>query len=440
MEFKREKKLQQLIDSKKNGLVKVITGVRRCGKSYLLDPIFKRYLLEEGVKEDHIITFAFDFDEDLDKLIPFFPEEPVKIQISKTEYVINSRKFRAYINSLISDQEDYYLLFDEVQLLENFVGTLNGYLKHPNYDVYVTGSNSKFLASDIETQFRGRGDPIRMQPLTYKEIYNGVGGDKAELLENYLRYGGLPLCVLSENDEKKESYLKTTYQTTYRKDLLERHKIKNIKEFEELVKVVASVIGSPINVERIKNTFNSKEHSKIAPKTISRFLDYLSDSFLTSSCEKYDIKGRKYIGATSKIYFTDVGIRNAILNFRQSEKTHLMENVIYEELLYRGFNVDVGSVEIYAKCGNKKDNKSYSKKKLEVDFVCNKGSEKIYIQSAFNIEEESKKEQEEKSLDNIPDSFKKIIITYGQLKPYYNEKGYLIMGLIDFLLDDKYII
>jgi len=435
MEFSRTKKLQELIASKGNHMIKIITGLRRCGKSYLLDPIFKNYLLSQGIKEDHIIIFSFDFDEDIDKLEQFFPEEPTKIHVkgTKDSYVINSKKFRAYINSATQNDGSYYLLLDEVQLLDNFAGTLNGFLKHDNYDVYVTGSNSKFLSSDIATEFRGRGDVIRLYPLTFKELYEVLGGDKGDLLDDLLRYGGLPLCVLSTTDEQKEKYLVSAYDTIYARDILERRSIRHEVEFKELTEIAASTVGSLTNTDNIANTFRSKENSSISNNTVSKYLSALEDAFVIAKVKRYNVKGRKYIASPCKYYFGDLGIRNAVLRFRQFERTHLMENLIYIELLERNFQVDVGMVEKY----EFNESETYTKKALEVDFVANKGSQRFYIQSAYSIEDDDKKTQEERSLDTIDDSFKRIIIVYGSLKPYYNEKGYLIIGLIDFLLDEN---
>lgn len=435
MEFSRSKKLQELIDSKGNHMIKIVTGLRRCGKSYLLDHIFKNYLLSQGVKERHIISFAFDFDEDIDKLEKYFPEEPTKIPVKgkKDTYVINSKKFRAYIQDVTKEKGDYYLLLDEVQILENFAGTLNGFLRHEEYDVYVTGSNSKFLSSDIATEFRGRGDVIHLYPLTFKEIYETCGGDKSDLLDSVLRYGGLPLCVLSETDEQKEKYLLSAYDTIYARDILERRNIKHESEFKELTEITASSVGSLTNTEKIANTFRSKENSSISSNTVSKYLSALEDAFVISKANRYDVKGRKYIASPCKFYFGDLGIRNAIISFRQFERTHLMENLIYNELLARNYQVDVGMVEKYVI----NQTGTYTQKNLEIDFVANKGSQRFYIQSAFSIEDEDKRIQEESSLGVIDDSFKKVIIVYGSMKPYYNEKGYLIIGLIDFLLDEN---
>lgn len=438
MEFSRQNKLNELIASQNNHMIKIITGLRRCGKSYLLNTIFKNYLLANKVKESNIITFAFDFDEDIDKLDKYYEDEPTKVHIKGTKnlYNINSKKFRAYIKELTKKKGFYYLLLDEVQYLENFSGTLNGFLNYENYDVYVTGSNSKFLSSDIATEFRGRGDVIKLYPLSYKEIYETLKGDKNNLLYDYLKYGGLPLCVLSKTNEKKERYLETLYNTIYTKDLIEHSRIKNEDELKELMEVVSSSIGALTSTDNIANTFSSKKHSHISNVTVAKYLSFVEDSFLILKTKRYNIKGRKYIGSPYKYYFTDLGIRNVVLNFRQFEITHLMENLIYNELLYRGFNVDVGVVNSYKK--NKTGTNSL--KFLEVDFVANKGSKKYYIQSAYSIEEEKKKEQEEKSLMNIDDSFAKIIIVHDDIKPYYNDKGILIIGLLNFLLDDHLIV
>lgn len=433
MEINRNKKLQEIIDSKENGFIKVITGMRRCGKSYLMNHLFYNYLLKIGIKKSHIIQFAFDSDEDIDLLDSYFPNEKTRIKKNKNEYYINSKKFRSYIKEKITEEGMYYLLLDEIQTLENFSATLNSYLRHDNYDVYVTGSNSKLLSSDIATEFRGRGDIIHLQPLTFKEIYDAIGGDKRDLLDNYLIFGGLPQCVLAMNNEKRISFLKEIYSTTYIKDLKDRNRINNEQQFEELFSILASNISSLTNPEKISNTFKSKEKVDISSTTIKNYISYLENAYLISKSERYDIKGRKYISTPSKYYFTDLGLRNAVINFRQNEKTHLMENLIYNELINRGFQVDIGAVEKYI------PNKSgtYSKSYLEIDFIANRGYEKYYIQSAFSIEDEYKKNQEEKSLNETNDSFQKIIIVYDSIIRYRNENGILFIGLLDFLMDDN---
>lgn len=434
MEFKRTKKLDELISKENNHMIKIITGIRRCGKSYLMEHLFKDYLLKKGIPASNIIEFSFDFGEDIDLLDSYFPDEETRIHVrgTKDEYVINAKKFRAFISERTRGDGLYYLLLDEVQKLDNFAETLNGFLRHENLDVYVTGSNSKFLSSDIATEFRGRGSVIALQPLTFKEIYDAVGGDKSELLDEYMRYGGLPLCVLSNGDQNKEEYLREAYNTVYAKDIVERKKIRNKNQFKELVEIVSSSVGSLTNSERIANTFGSAEKSRISVVTVQNYLSYLEDAFIIKEAKRYNVKGRKYIGAPRKYYFSDLGVRNAVIGFRQFEKTHLMENLIYNELLYRGFLVDVGVIEKFEKNGNG----SYSKKNYEVDFVASRGSLKYYIQSAYSIEEKDKLDQEEKSLKDIEDSFKKIIVIFDTVRPYYNENGFLVMGLVYFLLDE----
>ena len=435
MEFSRNEKLKELISKENNQLIKIITGIRRCGKSYLLNHIFKRYLLEKGIREDHIIEFAFDFGDDIDRLDRYFPEEETRVHVksTKNDYMIHAKKFRAYIKELTAAGGQYYLLLDEVQKLENFPETLNGFLHYDNLDVYVTGSNSKFLSSDIATEFRGRGDVISLQPLTFREIYETAGGDKRELLDDYLRYGGLPLCVLAEGYQNKESYLMQAYETIYEKDILDRKRIKNAAEFRELAEIVSSSVGALTNPQKIANTFRTIKNSTIAVSTIQNYLRYLEDAFIIRNAKRYNVKGRKYIGAPGKYYFSDLGVRNAVIGFRQFEKTHLMENLLYNELLYRGFNVDVGIVEKYVM----NETGSYSRKNYEVDFVANRGSQRYYIQSAYTIEDDAKRLQEERSLKEIDDSFKKIIVVYDAMKPYYNTNGFLVIGLIDFLLDEN---
>ncbi len=437
MEFKREEYLNKLIRDMGNHMVKIVTGLRRCGKSYLLNKIFYRHLLEKGVKEENIIRFAFDFDDDIDKLDPFFPELPNKVKDDKGQLLVNSKKFRAYISSLIkNEQETYYLLLDEVQLLENFVGTLNGFLNHDNLEVYVTGSNSRFLSSDIATEFRGRGSVIYVQPLTFAEYYEAIGGEQREALLTYMRYGGLPLPSLMKEESAKQEYLSNLYRTIYLKDIKERNKIKKIEEFDNILSIMASLIGSATNPTKLANTFSSSLKSKITIETIRKYLNYLEDAYLLEKAQRYDVKGRKYIGSNEKYYFSDLGIRNSILNYRQVEPTHLMENLIYNELIHRGFLVDVGIVSknVRAKSGNG------AKEYYEVDFLASKGSERVYIQSAYSLPDEEKIKQEEQSLDNIKDSFDKVIITFDDFVTYHrNQKGYIVMNIMDFLLKKEYL-
>lgn len=413
MEFNRQTYLQKLINGKGNHLVKVITGIRRCGKSYLLFTMFTRYLAENGISQDHIIKIALDDIEN----------KPLR----------NATALYRHIKSLITDKEQYYILLDEIQYVDGFEEVLNSLLHIDNADTYVTGSNSKFLSSDIITEFRGRGDEIRIHPLSFKEYYEGLGGDKHARLDEYMRFGGLPIVALMNDDEKKISYLKNVFDKIYLSDLKQRHKIKNETEFDELLDVLASGIGTLTNAQKLSNTFRTVNHTPINPNTIKRYLDYYTDSFLVSRARRYDVKGRKYISTPAKYYFADIGLRNARLDFRQTEPTHIMENIIYNELVCRGYNVDVGVVEIYAtnSAGN-----SVSKQ-LEVDFVANKGYNRYYIQSAYAFYDESKKQQELASLINIPDAFERIIVVGSGGLPYRDDHGYKIIGLMDFLLSDN---
>lgn len=437
MEFKRQEYLDKLINHQGNKMVKIITGIRRCGKSYLLNNIFYNYLINNGVKKENIIRFGFDLDEDIDKLDGFYKEVNTKIKDENGNLVINSKKFRAYISTLIkNDDEKYYLLLDEVQLLENFVGTLNSYLNKENFELYVSGSNSKFLSSDIATEFRGRGDIIYIQPLTFEEYYSTIGGDKRNALFNYMKYGGLPSCALLNNDEEKQEYLLNVYKAIYLKDLIERNKIKKHEEFDDVLSIIASCIGSLTNPRKLANAFESNIQSKITPITIRKYIDYFIDSYLIKKAERYDVKGKKYIGSSSKYYFADLGIRNVLLNFRQFEPTHLMENLIYNELIHRGFLVDVGIVTKNEK--NKNNNGIIVN--YEVDFVINKGFKKYYIQSVYSLSAEEKIKQEEKSFDLLHDNFEKVIITFDDFVSYHlNEKGYVIMNIFEFLLNKGYI-
>lgn len=413
MRINRDLYLNRLISKKQNGLIKVVTGIRRCGKSYLLFEIFKKYLLECGVERDHIIEMAFDSFENMQYRDPevLFP----------------------YIKSLILDEKDYYILFDEIQLLGEFEAVLNGLLRIQNVDVYVTGSNAKFLSKDIITEFRGRGDEMHMNPLSFQEFMSVYEGNKYDGWNEYVLYGGLPSVVLLPSSEQKIEYLKRIFEETYINDIVGRHKVRNKAELEELLNILASGIGSLTNPRKLSNSFKSVKHIKISPQTINNYLDYLCDSFLISSAHRYDIKGKKYIGTPMKFYYTDIGLRNARINFRQLEETHTMENIIYNELITRGFNVDVGVVSIQ----RRDTDGNMIRRQLEVDFVCNKGSRRYYIQSALEIPTEEKMKQEEKSLLNIGDSFKKIIITKDMPAPMYNDDGILMMSIYDFLLNDE---
>lgn len=410
MEIKRNSYLKQLIERKNNGMIKIVTGIRRCGKSYLLFNIFKRYLLESGVTPDHIIEIALDGIEN--------------------EELRDPKMCFKYIKETIKDNENYYLLLDEVQFMPRFEEVMNSLLRIANIDVYVTGSNSKFLSSDIVTEFRGRGDEIRIYPLSFAEFFSVYEGDYEDAWQEYMIFGGLPQVAGFQSERQKSDYLKNIFANVYLKDVIERNKIQNAAEIGILVDVLASAIGAPTNPSKIAKTFASERQMRYTNKTISAHIDHLIDAFLISKASRYDIKGRKHIGANLKYYYTDLGLRNARLNFRQQEPTHIMENIVYNELLMRGYNVDVGIVEIFDqdKTGKR------IRKQLEVDFVVNRGSERYYVQVAYDMTSEEKQNQEFRSLRNIPDSFKKIVIVNGSKKPWRNEEGFIIMGMKYFLL------
>ena len=437
MEFKRERYLESLWARQHNGLIKVITGARRVGKSYILNELFYRILLKDGVPENHIIRFAFDSDEDIDLLDSYYPDDDTKIRSGKNNTVINAKKFRAYIKEKTEKEGEYYLLLDEVQLLENFVGTLNSFLRHKNYDVYVTGSNSKFLSSDIATEFKGRGTEIHVLPLSFEEYRSGLDLSPQEAWREYIETGGIPLVAMMQSREEKNIYLKNLCEETYLKDIIQRNGIKKTTELSELLDVAASSIGAPVNALRLTNTFKSVTKKSITDDTVSNYLGFFEEAFLLSKVKKYSIKGRKYIGAPFKLYFEDVGVRNARLNFRQIEEGHLMENILYNELRYRGFSVDVGTIQVSEKTGRIDVNGKaiYAPKELEVDFVASKGSQKYYIQSALSMDRPEKEAQEKKSLYYIDDSFQKIVITKDGLNPRTDEKGIVVMDLFDFLMD-----
>lgn len=411
MEIRRDNYLKQLIERKNNGMVKVVTGIRRCGKSYLLFTLFKRYLLENGVAPDHVIEIALDGIED--------------------EELRDPKVCYEYIRDEMEDDGIYYLLLDEVQFMPRFEEVLNSLLRIKNIDIYVTGSNSRFLSSDIVTEFRGRGDEVRIYPLSFAEFYSVYDGDYDDAWDDYMTFGGLPQIAGLQSERRKADYLKNIFVNVYLKDVIERNRIQNEEEIGILVNVLASAIGSLTNPTKIANTFASERQMQYTNKTISRHIDFLEEAFLISKAARYDIKGRKYIGANQKYYFTDPGLRNARLDFRQQEPTHLMENIVYNELLIRGYNVDVGMMDAYEK--NKEGKRV--RKQLEVDFVVNQGSQRYYIQVAYDLSSEQKQEQEFHSLRNIPDSFKKIIIVNGSKKPWRNDEGFVIMGMKYFLLN-----
>ena len=411
MEIRRDSYLEQLKQRKNNGMIKIITGIRRCGKSFLLFVLYKKYLLESGVDQDHIIEIALDGIEN--------------------EELRDPKKCYRYIKDAMKDDGMYYLLLDEVQFMPRFEEVLNSLLHISNIDVYVTGSNSKFLSSDIVTEFRGRGDELRIYPLSFAEFFGAYDGDYDDAWNEYMVYGGLPQVAQFSVERQKAEYLKNIFTNVYIKDVVERNKIQNVDEIGTLVDILASAIGAPTNPTRISNTFKSERGINYSNKTISKHIDYLAEAFLISKAARYDIKGRKYVGANLKYYFSDIGLRNARLNFRQQEPTHIMENIVYNELLVRGYNVDVGIVEVLAK--NNEGRRVH--KQLEVDFVVNQGSQRYYIQVAFDMTSEEKQTQELNSLRNIPDSFKKIIIVNGTKKPWRNDEGFVIMGMKYFLIN-----
>lgn len=430
MEIKRDYYLNKLINKKENGLIKVITGIRRCGKSYLLFNLYDKYLIDNGIKESHIIKLALDDDQNIEYRNPIILGQ--------------------YVRSKIKDKKMYYVFLDEIQKVESiqnphipnkesyitFVDTLVGLMKIPNLDIYVTGSNSKMLSSDILTEFRDRGDEIKVNPLSYKEVCEYYGQSGYSIWQQYITYGGMPLAVAKKTHEEKSSYLKDLFTRTYLLDVLERHNIKhNSDVLQDLLNIISSSIGSLTNARKLSNTFKTEKNKVVSVNAINRYLEYFEDAFLISKAERYDIKGKKYISSPVKYYFCDVGLRNARLNFRQQEETHIMENIIYNELKMRDFDIDVGIVEYNTK---NSENKSI-RKQLEVDFIATKGSKKYYIQSALHIDEEAKREQETASLKRIEDSFKKIIIVKDDIIPYHDEQGILYISVQDFLLKDEAI-
>lgn len=427
MVIRRDFYLEKLIQRKGNGLIKVITGIRRCGKSYLLNNLFYHHLLESGVDAEHIIRFAFDSADDL-----YLIGESL-IQIEKEKRGVDPEKFMAYIRSKVVDNSVYYLLLDEVQMLDCFEAVLNGYLRKENMDVFVTGSNARLLSRDIATEFAGRGDEVHMYPLSFAEFMSVYKGDKYMGLSEYMLYGGIPLVVLRDGAGDKAAALQNLFSEIYLRDICKHNRVKNIGELEDLLNILSSAIGSLTNPEKLKNTFRTAKKSRITSNTIRKYLGYFEDSFLIESAQRYDIKGKAYIETPKKYYFSDLGLRNARINFRQFEQTHSMENVIYNELRMRGYSVDIGVVPIAEKDAEGK----VIRKQLEVDFVCNMGSLRYYIQSAFSLPDEAKRTQEIRPFRKIDDSFKKIIITKDIVSPYYDEYGILTVNVYDFLLDAK---
>ena len=412
MEFSRKLYLQKLVRADGNGMIKIVTGIRRCGKSYLLFNIFRNYLLSQGVQEDHIIGLALD-DRENKKLL-------------------NPDRLLDYINShIVKDGKKNYVILDEVQLVDDFVSVLLSMTHKQNVETYVSGSNSKFLSKDVVTEFRGRGWEIRVHPLSFAEYFEGVGGDYRKALYDYYRYGGLPHVALLATEDEKKQYLQSVFETTYLKDVIERNHLRNPEGMRKLIQVLASCIGSCTNPYNIVNTFMSGEKLAIAPATIENYLEYLQDAFIISEAQRYDVKGRKYIGSASKYYFEDLGIRNMLINFRQQEDTHIMENVIYNELCMRGCSVDVGQVEVWETTPDGKR----LRKNLEVDFVVNNPPQRMYIQSAFVLQDREKTEKEQRPLVNIPDHFRKIIILGNDFqRGWIDDEGVEIVSMEDFLL------
>lgn len=433
--FKRDLYLNELIDKKNNHLVKVITGIRRSGKSYLLNEIFYNFLIEEeGVSDNHIIKFAFDNEENIALLDKYLQEQPTVME-KRNQKIVNSRKFLLYIKDLIIDKERYYLLLDEIQNLDDFVRVLNGFLNHDNYDVYVTGSNSKLLSSEVDTEFGGRGDRIHLLPLTFSEFLSGTDYDENAGLKVYERYGGIPLVQLQKNDKEKTKQALSILKETYIKDVKDRHPNVNVNNLNDTLNVIASMISTPINPSKIEKTFKGVYNIDVTNDTIGNYISWFEEAYLLNKALRYDVKGRHYIGTPYKVYFEDIGIRNAALNFREVDETDIIENIVYNELRYRGFNVDVGVVTIKKKTNRKDKNGNwiYMDIGTECDFVANKGDKTYYVQVALTIDTKEKKDQEYESLRNIPDSFKKVIIVKNEGLHYRTNEGFLRLSLLDFL-------
>lgn len=414
MEIRRDRYLERLIAHKGNGRVKIVTGIRRCGKSYLLFQLFKRHLIETGVKPNHIIE--------------------IQLEDRSNKELRNPDACLAFIKKQIKDQKSYYLLIDEVQLMDEFEDVLNSCLHIQNLDTYVTGSNSKFLSKDIITEFRGRGDEMYLRPLSFKE-YRTIQPDKPfdDVWTEYMTFGGLPYCALLPSREEKADYLKHLFDEVFLQDIIERNRVQNDAQLESLLNVISSAVGSLTNPKKLEDTFTSSRTGKLSAFTIKQYLDYLCDAFMIEQAERYDIKGKRYISTPYKYYFTDTGLRNARLNFRQLEETHLMENVMYNELCLRGYSVDVGVVEI----NERQEDGKYVRKQIEVDFVCNKADERVYVQSAFSIPTTEKRQQEERPLVNVGDGFRKVVVTKENVIRHNDENGILIMSLQDFLMDER---
>ena len=429
MEIKRDIYLERLINRKHNGFVKVITGIRRCGKSYLLNTLFLNHLLEAGVDKEHIILFAFDSADDLMKI----GEDPLLLDNSAEDRKVDPKKFLDYLSQQIKDDGMHYLLLDEVQKLGAFESVLNGFLRKKNMDVFVTGSNSKFLSRDILTEFEGRGDEVHVLPLSFAEFFSAYDGSKEEAFDDYVVYGGLPAVALMQTEEQKMTYLTTQIKNLYLRDIINRYHLQSDAAIGELLDVISSGISTLTNPRKLSATFASVKQTTISEMTVDKYIGHMEDAFMISRVKRYDVKGRKYIGTPYKIYFEDIGLRNARLNFRQIEGPHIMENIIYNELRFRGYNVDVGVVESREKDEFGKE----IRKQLEIDFIATLGSKKYYIQSAYAIPDEDKYKQETKPFDKANDSFKKIILVEKSMKPRRDENGYVMMGVKEFLLDEN---
>lgn len=412
MEINRNRYLNTLLRKRNNGLIKIITGIRRCGKSYLLGTIFKNALIDEGVPENHILHMSLDSFEN--------------------EKYLNPKEFYTWATEKITDNKTYYFLLDEIQLMDRFESVLNGLNEKPNVEVYVTGSNAKFLSKDIATEFAGRGDEIHMYPLSFSEFKSVYNGDNQHALQEYMLWGGIPLVVLAA-EEDKAKLLKTLFEETYIRDIILKHKIRNQRELEDLLNILSSSIGSLTNPEKLMNTFRTVKKSKITANTIAKYIEYCEDSFLVESAKRYDIKGKAYIETPQKYYFSDLGLRNVRLGFRQNEPTHIMENIIYNELKIRGFEIDIGVVPVI-----EKNEKAMSvKKQLEIDFICTMGMKKYYIQSAYSLPDSTKREQEIRPFIKSGDSFKKIVITNDITPPVYDDNGILTINFLDFLNNES---
>jgi len=427
MQIERNVYLNKLIARKHNGFVKVITGIRRCGKSYLLNTLFYQHLLNSGIEDSHIIRFAFDSAQNL----MLIGEDLMEIEEGKRK--VDPEKFMTYINDKIVDDGMYYLLLDEVQNLGYFEAVLNGYLRKDNVDVYVTGSNSKFLSSDIITEFAGRGDEVHVLPLSFSEFFSVYDGSKEEAFDDYMVYGGLPSVALMQTEEQKVAYLNTQITNVYLRDIVKRYNLQSDEDIGELLDILASGISTLVNPRKLAGTFKSVKGSTISEVTVAKYIGHMAESFLISKAKRYDVKGKHYIDTPFKVYFEDIGLRNARLNFRQIEPSHIMENIIYNELRYRGYNVDVGVVEVREKNSEGRE----QRKQLEIDFIANQGSRRYYIQSAYEIPSKEKLDQETKSFDRANDSFKKIIVVERTMKPRRDDKGYVTMGVKEFLLNEN---